>query len=154
MSTSAAPAAMAGRNRLGVVLLQLGGPASLDEVQPFLESMFRDPELITLSIPPRLRRWLASRFAAWRARRVRALYAGIGGGSPIGRVTALQARLLERALGRRVECRAFVAMRYGSPSAAEAVDRVQASGCDRVVLLPLYPQYSAATTGSSLGAWD
>ena len=135
------------------MLLQLGGPASLDEVQPFLESMFRDPDLLRVPIPRRLRNWLAARFAAHRAKHVRELYATIGGGSPIGRMTALQASMLEEAVRSRLRARVVVAMRYGGSGTAEAIEEVKNAGCSRLVLLPLYPQYSAATTGSSLREW-
>ena len=136
------------------MLLQLGGPASLDEVQPFLEEMFSDPALLDLPIPARWRGWLANRFSVWRARHVRPLYDAIGGGSPIGNITALQAKLLQGALDAQVRCKVFVAMRYGRPGTREAVAAVANRGCDRVVLLPLYPQFCSATTGSFLDEWN
>ena len=138
---------------LAVVLLQLGGPGSLDEVQPFLESMFRDPDLFGLSLPSRVRDWLAHRLSVWRARSVTDLYAAIGGRSPIRETTLRQAEKLERELDRELRCRVFVAMRYGSPSTEAAVDAVRAAGCRRVLLLPLYPQFAGATTGSSIREW-
>ena len=137
-----------------VVLLQLGGPASLDDVQPFLEAMFRDPDLIRLPFPPRLRAWLAARLSAWRARSSRPLYEAIGGKSPIGEITGRQAALLERALRPSLRCNVFVAMRYGTPSTQAAVEAVLATGCSRALLLPLYPQFSTATTVSSIREWD
>ncbi|MDE0624253.1 MAG: ferrochelatase [Bryobacterales bacterium] len=139
---------------VAVVLLQLGGPASLDEVQPFLENMFRDPELFNLPIPARAQDWLAEHAAKWRAKRARPLYAAIGGRSPIGDITARQAHLLERELNHSMRSRVFVAMRYGKPSTEEAVEKVLAADCRSVTLLPLYPQYSTATTGSSVREWQ
>lgn len=139
---------------LGIVLLQLGGPASLDDVQPFLESMFRDPELFDLPLPDRLRNWLARKLSSWRATKARPLYSAIGGKSPIVDTTYRQAALLERALRVALPCRVFVAMRYGSPSTASTVQAVHEAGLGRLLILPLYPQYSSATTGSSTKEWD
>ena len=139
---------------LGIVLIQLGGPASLDGVQPFLESMFRDPDLFDLPVPDRLRTWLARKLSTWRATKARLLYESIGGKSPIVDTTYRQAALLERALRLALPCRVFVAMRYGSPSTASTVQAVHEAGLGRLLILPLYPQYSSATTGSSTREWD
>ena len=138
---------------LGIVLLQLGGPGSLEEVQPFLQSMFSDPDLFDMPIPSRLRAWLARQLSQWRAARARPLYAAIGGRSPIGDITRRQAELLQLELQGRLDCRVFVAMRYGRPSTDEAIRAVREASCDRLLLLPLYPQYCAATTGSSVSEW-
>ena len=140
--------------RVGVVLLQIGGPRSLDGIQPFLEDMFLDPALIDLPIPARIRPWLARRLSTWRAKAVRPLYRSIGGKSPIVETTRRQARALERELRPLLDCRVFVAMRYGAPSTNSAVRAVAKAGLDRLLLLPLYPQYSTATTGSSIREWD
>ena len=142
------------RASAAVVLLQLGGPSSLDEVQPFLENMFRDPELFDLPIPAWAQDWLAEHVARWRAKQARPLYASIGGRSPIGEITARQARLLERELNRSMRSRVFVAMRYGTPSTEAAVEAVSAANSQSVILLPLYPQHSTATTGSSVREWE
>lgn len=142
------------RAPLGVVLFQLGGPGSLDEVQPFLESMFRDPDLFKLPIPDWLRAGLARWLSKWRAATVRELYASIGGKSTIGEITRQQANLLEAELGLSGPCRVFVAMRYGKPSSTDAIRSIREANCDRLVLLPLYPHYCAATTGSSLREWE
>lgn len=143
-----------GSGTLGVVLLQLGGPESLDGIQQFLERMFRDPELFRLPFPDRLQGWLASRVSRWRAKTVRPLYAAIGGKSPIGDITRRQADLVERELQRELKCRVFVAMRYSEPSADDAIQAVREAGCERVLLVPLFPQYSFATTRSSFLDWD
>ena len=140
-------------NPLAVVLLQLGGPESTEDVQPFLEGMFRDPDLFDLPVPSRLRNWAARNLSAWRAKSAVPLYAAIGGRSPIRETTLRQGELLEQELRPDVACRVFVAMRYGSPSTMEAIDSVREAGCSRVLLLPLYPQYSGATTGSSMREW-
>lgn len=143
-----------GSGTLGVVLLQLGGPESLDGIQPFLERMFRDPELFRLPLPVRLQGWLASRVSRWRSKTVRPLYTAIGGKSPIGDITRRQADLVERELQRELECKVFVAMRYSEPSADDAIRAVREAGCERVLLVPLFPQYSFATTRSSFLDWD
>lgn len=143
------------KNRtLGIVLFQLGGPESLDDVQPFLESMFRDPDLFKLPIPGWLRSGLARRLSKWRAAKVRELYASIGGKSTIGEVTRRQAELLEVELSPAGPCRVFVAMRHGRPSSTDTIRSIRHANCGRLVLLPLYPHYSTATTGSSLREWE
>ena len=115
--------------------------------------MFRDPDLFDLPIPPRMHGWLAARLSAWRARSARQLYASIGGKSPIGATTLLQAELLENALRPSLPCRVVVAMRYGSPNSADAIEAIREAKCDQVLLLPLYPQFCTATTGSSTREW-
>lgn len=139
---------------VAIVTLQLGGPTSPEEVQPFLENMFRDPELFDLPIPAGAQAWLAKRLSMLRAKQARPLYASIGGRSPIGEITARQCDLLEQELNRSMRSRVFVAMRYSTPTTAAAVEAVREANCQRVILLPLYPQYSAATTGSSLREWE
>lgn len=141
--------------RVGVVLFQLGGPDTLEAIEPFLYNLFCDPDIIDFPFARIGRKPLAKLISATRARKVRHHYAAIGGGSPIRRFTELQARALElelRASG--VDARCFVAMRYWHPFTREAVQQIRAAKCDEVVLLPLYPQYSSTTTGSSLNEWD
>ena len=143
-----------GSGTLGVVLLQLGGPESLDGIQPFLERMFRDRDLLRLPVSERIQNWLASRFSRWRAKTVRPLYAAIGGKSPIGDITRRQADLVERELRGELNCKVFVAMRYSRPSADDAIQAAREAGCARILLVPLYPQYSFATTRNSFLDWD
>ena len=116
--------------------------------------MFRDPDLFDLPIPDRLRNWLARKLSSWRAAKAKPLYRSIGGKSPIIDTTHRQAALLERALTIALPSRVFVAMRYGSPSTASTVEAVHEADVDRLLILPLYPQYSSATTGSSTKEWD
>jgi ferrochelatase len=138
--------------KLAVVLFNLGGPDSLDAVQPFLMNLFDDPAIIRL--PAILRRPLARRIAARRAPITRAIYARIGGQSPILGETEAQAHALERMLaGRGYDAKCFIAMRYWRPTTTETVRTVKAWGPDAVVALPLYPQFSTATTASSYRAW-
>ncbi len=141
-------------NRLGVVLFQLGGPDTLDAIEPFLYNLFCDPDIIDFPFARIARKPLARMISSARSRKVQHHYSVIGGGSPIRRHTEAQARALETLLqAAGVDARCFVAMRYWHPFTAEAVAQVKAAGCDRLLLLPLYPQYSTTTTGSSLNEW-
>jgi ferrochelatase len=140
---------------LGIVLFQLGGPDTLDAIQPFLFNLFCDPDIIDFPFARIGRRPLAKLISSTRAKRVEHHYSVIGGGSPIRRFTETQARALEQALqALGVNARCFVAMRYWHPFTAEAVAQLQAADCDEVVLLPLYPHYSSTTVGSSLNEWN
>jgi ferrochelatase len=138
----------------GVVLLYLGGPRSLEEVRPFLLQLFSDRDIIRLPLGPFFQRLFAHLIAALRGPRVRRHYAAIGGGSPLGATTARQAGLLQAALAPRGDFRVAVAMRYASPRAADAVATLAEAGVRRCVALPLYPQFSRATTGSSFADLD
>jgi protoporphyrin/coproporphyrin ferrochelatase len=141
-------------NRLGVVLFQLGGPDTVEAIEPFLYNLFCDPDIIDFPFARLGRKPLAKLISSTRARRVRHHYAAIGGYSPIRRFTERQAEALEaELLGRGVEARCFVAMRYWRPFTAEAIVALARAHCHEIVLLPLYPQYSRTTTGSSLNEW-
>jgi ferrochelatase len=145
---------MTGRRRAAVVLFNLGGPDSLKAVRPFLFNLFRDPAIIQAPAPVRYP--LAALISGTRARAARENYAHMGGASPLLRETAAQAQALQAELDRRLpdrEARVFTAMRYWRPFTDEAARAVEAFGPDEVVLLPLYPQFSTTTTGSSLKAW-
>jgi ferrochelatase len=140
--------------RVGVVLFQLGGPDTLAAIEPFLYNLFCDPDIVDFPFARIGRRPLAKLISTTRARKVQHHYATIGGGSPIRRFTELQARALETELAcHGLDARCFVAMRYWHPFTHEAIAQLQAAQCDEVVLLPLYPQYSSTTTGSSLNEW-
>ena len=147
--------------RVGVVLFQLGGPDSLAAVEPFLYNLFCDPDIIDFPFSRLGRRALARLISKTRAKKAAQHYAAIGG-SPIRRFTEQQARALEARLMRDgVDARCVVAMRYWHPFTAEAIaqllytreDARRDAEVDQVVLLPLYPQYSSTTTGSSLNEW-
>jgi protoporphyrin/coproporphyrin ferrochelatase len=141
--------------RVGVVLFQLGGPDTLAAIEPFLYNLFCDPDIIDFPFARIGRKPLAKLIATTRARKVQHHYATIGGGSPIRRFTERQAFGLEAELARQgIDARCFVAMRYWHPFTTEAIAHVCAAQCDEVVLLPLYPQYSSTTTGSSLNEWQ
>jgi ferrochelatase len=141
--------------RVGVVLFQLGGPDTLAAIEPFLYNLFCDPDIIDFPFARIGRKPLAKLISTTRARKVQHHYATIGGGSPIRRFTEQQAQALEAELARYgLDARCFVAMRYWHPFTSEAIAELHAAQCDEVVLLPLYPQYSSTTTGSSLNEWQ
>ncbi len=140
--------------RMGVVLFQLGGPDTLAAIEPFLYNLFCDPDIIDFPFARIGRKPLAKLISSTRARKVQHHYATIGGGSPIRRFTQQQALALEKELKRQgLDARCFVAMRYWHPFTSEAIEQVEAARCEELVLLPLYPQYSSTTTGSSLNEW-
>ena len=141
--------------RLGIVLFQLGGPDSLEAIEPFLFNLFCDPDIIDFPFARIGRKPLAKLISTTRAKKVQHHYSVIGGGSPIRRFTEQQARALETHLRNQgVDAHCFVAMRYWHPFTSEAIEQLRAADCDEVVLLPLYPQYSSTTTGSSLNEWN
>jgi len=141
--------------RVGVILFQLGGPDTLAAIEPFLFNLFCDPDIIDFPFARIGRRPLAKLISTTRARKVQHHYATIGGGSPIRRFTEQQAQALETELAQcGIDARCFVAMRYWHPFTSKAVAQLKAAECDKVVLLPLYPQYSSTTTGSSLNEWQ
>ncbi|MGA3043122.1 MAG: ferrochelatase [Bryobacteraceae bacterium] len=142
----------AGR-KLGVVLFQLGGPDSLDAIEPFLYNLFCDPDIIDFPFARIARQPLARLISTTRARHVRRHYAEIGGCSPILEFTQRQARALEAGLQCDFDARVVVAMRYWNPFTAQAIGELEAHRPEEVVLLPLYPQYSRTTTGSSMNEW-
>lgn len=138
--------------RVAVVLFNLGGPDGPAAVRPFLENLFRDPAIMRV---PAVLRWLLARIIARRRAPIaRANYDRIGGGSPLLANTRAQAAALDAALAGDDEVRSFVAMRYWHPFADETTRAVAAFAPDRIVLLPLYPQYSTTTTASSLLDWE
>jgi ferrochelatase len=141
--------------RVGIVLFQLGGPDTLEAIEPFLYNLFCDPDIIDFPFARIGRKALATLISKTRARKVQYHYATIGGGSPIRRFTERQARALEAEMASAgLDARCFVAMRYWHPFTSEAIEELRAAQCDEIVLLPLYPQYSSTTTGSSLNEWQ
>ena len=143
------------KERIGVVLLNLGGPDSLEAVEPFLFNLFSDPDIIDFPLSFLFRKRLAKIISTRRAPGVVKQYEEIGGKSPIRQLTEQQAGLLEDELNRRgIDARVYVAMRYWKPSTEEVLDAIERDGITRIILLPLYPQYSKATTVSSVKEWD
>jgi protoporphyrin/coproporphyrin ferrochelatase len=136
------------RSNRGVLLFAFGGPATLDEVRPFLVNLFSDPNIIGAR-SAFLRGLLARLIASARQHRSRELYRQIGGGSPLGRITAGQAAALRGRLAAHVPgIRVYVGMRYCRPTIEEAWDRIRRDGIAQLVALPLFPQFSVTTTGS------
>jgi len=146
---------------IGVILLNLGGPDSLQAVRPFLYNLFSDREIIRLG-PPFLQKPVAWLISFFRSKKTKRLYSLIGGKSPILNISREQANVLEELLnnppfdsplskgGRRGVFRVFVGMRYWHPFIDEVVPEMYRSGIKRIVALNMYPQYSHATTGSSM----
>ncbi|PWA36884.1 Ferrochelatase [Artemisia annua] len=140
--------------RVGVLLLNLGGPDTLHDVRPFLYNLFADPDIIRL---PRLFRFLqrplAQLISVLRARKSKEAYASIGGGSPLRKITDEQADALKSELeAKKVSANVYVAMRYWHPFTEEAAHQIKKDRITRLVVLPLYPQFSISTTGSSIRA--
>jgi len=141
---------MAERSRVGILLFNLGGPETQEEVLPFLENLFSDPDIMDL--PPVVKTFLPRFLAKRRAPKSRSYYAAIGGGSPLRKITDSQASLLEEALARsspEMTFKVAVAMRYAQPRLSIALKSLEEFAPERLVLLPLYPQRSTTTTRSS-----
>jgi protoporphyrin/coproporphyrin ferrochelatase len=142
--------------KVAIILFNLGGPDSLDAVQPFLRNLFGDPAILRL--PTLIRSPLARFLSSRRTAKARAIYAKIGGSSPILGQTEAQARALEEALGKDDDqghdWRGYVCMRYWHPMTEAVVRSVKRFAPDRIVLLPLYPQFSTTTTASSFKEWN
>ena len=135
----------------GIILAQLGGPDTLDDVRPFLQNFFADLIPDNIPMPKPLIDPAAWLLSAWRAPHSRRLYASIGGGSPLRQQTEMQARAVSFELRRRGrDWPVHVAMRNWHPYSCEALAAARAESVDTLVFLPLYPQYSFATTRSSL----
>ncbi|KAK2635587.1 hypothetical protein Ddye_030379 [Dipteronia dyeriana] len=139
-------------DKVGVLILNLGGPETLHDVQPFLFNLFADPDIIRL---PRLFQFLQSPLAklisVLRAPKSKEGYASIGGGSPLRRITNEQADALKMSLkAKNMNANVYVGMRYWYPFIEEAVQQIKRDKITRLVVLPLYPQFSISTTGSSI----
>jgi len=143
--------AISPQKRTAIVLFNLGGPDGETAVRPFLKNLFSDPAIIGLPNP--FRALLARLISSRRAPKAKEIYAEIGGRSPILENTEAQANALESSLRGHGDVRVFIAMRYWHPRAKAAAKQVQQFAPDQIVLLPLYPQYSTTTTGSSLAEW-
>lgn len=163
--------------KTAVVLFNLGGPLSQEDVKPFLFSLFSDPAIITLPNPFR---YGLARLITWkRLKEAQEIYAELGGGSPLLKNTQAQAKALERELNKPLtvsgggdtsplveevaqragegyinKYKVFVAMRHAAPFTKTTFQDVKDYGPDEVILLPLYPQYSTTTTESSLKEWN
>ncbi len=140
-----------GSTKVAVILFNLGGPDSLAAVKPFLINLFSDAAIINAPAPVR---WVLARFIAWRrAQAARDIYAQIGGASPLLANTKAQAKLLASTLADLGDVACFISMRYWHPMSEATAIAVKRFAPDRIVLLPLYPQFSQATSGSSINDW-
>ena len=134
-----------------VLLLNMGGPDSEEAVLPFLTNLFEDPAILPLPLPAFLRRPFARFVARKRAVKVRPRYRDLGGESPQNKFTALQAAALEKRLREDGDWRVFFAMRYWHPRASEVFRKILSARPRRLVVISLYPHYSGAVGGSSIG---
>ncbi|MEW5313418.1 MAG: hypothetical protein WDW38_004989 [Sanguina aurantia] len=141
-----------GTERVGVLLLNLGGPDRLSDIQPFLYNLFADPDIIRLPPAARfLQKPLATLISTLRAPKSAEGYRAIGGGSPLRRITEEQGDALALSMMAKGQAaNVYVAMRYWHPYTEEAIELIKADGINRLVILPLYPQFSISTSGSSL----
>src|SRR5688572_6879258 len=138
--------------RIGVLLFNLGGPETLRDVKPFLYRLFSDPEIIRIKWAP-LRKTVAYTIATLRRKTSEGYYRQIGGGSPLRRLTEDQARALQEEFKRRGrDVETFVGMCTWHPFLKDTMDRIERSGVESLVILPLFPQYSVTTTGSGFAA--
>lgn len=138
--------------KTAVVLLNLGGPDSLEAVEPFLFNLFSDKDIFKIPIGQKL---FAKIISNRRAPKVMEEYKLIGGKSPINDWTELQRKMLEKKfINSNYDFQVYTAMRYWHPLTKEAVEKIRAQNFNRIVLLPLYPHYSISTTGSSFNEWD
>jgi len=136
--------------KIGVLLFNLGGPETLADVRPFLFNLFSDPEIVRLPVPA-MQKPLAWLISTMRYRKSAGYYSLIGGGSPLRRITNEQAVALHDELTRRgIEAHVYVGMRYWLPFTEKAIEAIIRDKITELVVLPLYPQFSVSTTGSSL----
>jgi ferrochelatase len=147
-------------SKIGVILLNLGGPDSLQAVRPFLYNLFSDRQIIRLG-PGFMQKPLARLISAIRSKKTEKFYSLIGGKSPISEITKAQAKALENSLNSprsdhrtSPSFRVYVGMRYWHPSIEDVVPVIYQDGITRLIALSLYPQYSVATSGSSLSKFE
>ncbi len=139
-------------NKTAVILLNLGGPDSLEAIEPFLYNLFCDPDIFKL---PFGQKFLAKLISSRRAPKVAEEYKLIGGKSPINEWTEIQRSMLENLLRQENEnIDVHIAMRYWKPLTEETVAKIESGNYDKIILLPLYPHYSITTIGSSFNEWN
>ncbi|HSR16612.1 MAG TPA: ferrochelatase, partial [Ignavibacteriaceae bacterium] len=137
-------------NKSAIVLFNLGGPDSLEAVQPFLENLFNDPDIFRLPFQKTLARFVSKK----RSPKIQEEYKLIGGKSPLGWWTEKQRKLLQnKLLLKGYKTDVFVARRYWKPLTEETVKQIEKNDYEKIILLPLYPHYSISTTGSSFNEW-
>lgn len=133
----------------GIILLNLGGPDSVKNVEKFLFNLFSDPDIFKFPFSRVTQKIFAFLISKFRARKVVKYYQQIGGRSPILSYTLVQAKLLEKRLKPSLDCKVYIGMRYWRPMINEALEMALKDNSQKIILLPLYPQYSTTTTGSS-----
>ncbi len=134
----------------GIILLNLGGPDSIKNVEKFLYNLFSDPDIFKFPLSSLTQKFFARLISKFRTKKVTKYYLQIGGRSPILSYTLLQAKSLEKKLSSYLNAKVYIGMRYWHPMIDEAVERALKDNVNTIILLPLYPQYSITTTGSSL----
>ncbi len=138
--------------KTAVVIFNLGGPDSLEAIEPFLFNLFSDRDIFNLPFGQKL---FAKIISSRRAPKVAEEYKLIGGKSPINEWTEIQRKMLEEKLqSYDSNISVFTAMRYWNPITKDVAEEIKSQNFDRIVLLPLYPHYSISTTGSSFNEWD
>ncbi|MCH8271847.1 MAG: ferrochelatase [Candidatus Marinimicrobia bacterium] len=140
--------------KIAVILLNLGAPESLADIKPFLRNLFNDPDIIDLPMGKILRPLLAWNITRKRLPESMQIYEKIGGGSPLRKLSQKQADALEAKLNENDNFKVYLAMRYWHPFTEAAVEELITEGIRKVILLPLYPQYSITSTGSSLHEFE
>ena len=140
--------------KIGVVLFNLGGPLSTDDIEEFLFNLFMDPYIIEIPLRGFLRRGLARFIAKRRAEKTAHYYKVMGGKSPQNELTMKQAAALEKSLSEYFDVKVYVGMRYFAPTIKEVQQALLKDNIEKVILLPLYPHYSRTTTLSSFAEWD
>ncbi|MBU1115905.1 MAG: ferrochelatase [Bacteroidetes bacterium] len=137
--------------KIAVILLNMGGPDSLETIEPFLNNLFKDPDIFKIPFGQKL---FAKVISKLRTKKVVEQYKQIGGKSPQNEHTETQRKLLENSLRNAgVDVDVLVAMRYWKPLTNETVNKVNSVAYDKIILLPLYPHFSSVTTGSSFNEW-
>jgi len=144
---------MTDNSTTAVVLLNLGGPDSLSAIEPFLYNLFSDPDIINFPLSFLVRKRLAKFISGKRAPKIQHQYEAMGGKSPILEINRVQAKLLEENLNKKIKAKVYIAMRYWVPFTSETIEAIEKETPARIVFLPLYPQYSVATTASSMKEW-
>jgi ferrochelatase len=138
--------------KVAIILFNLGGPDTLHAVKPFLFNLFNDPAILRMPALPRY--LLAKLISGLRNKKAQGIYERMGGGSPLLPNTRAQADSLDVALSAQgLNAKTFICMRYWHPMSAEVVQAVHDFAPDRIILLPLYPQFSTTTTQSSIDDW-
>ncbi|MFQ6617035.1 MAG: ferrochelatase [Fidelibacterota bacterium] len=142
------------QGKQGVVLANLGGPTTLEEVRPFLKNLFADPDIFRLPFGRAGQAAFSTLISTFRSPKSKKYYSAIGGGSPIHDNTLSQAGKLQKVLSPEGEFRVFVAQRYWHPLFEEVVPKIRHEGCENIVLIPLFPHYSTTTTLSVINEWN